>query len=76
MRNILILPVLLIVAVIRVAFYLMELALYVPYSAVKAVADGAGAILLDLISKGEFDVKRKQPGAVVGKVTPSQPEAE
>ena len=67
MRKLFILPVVLIMAVIRIIFHLAELIFYLPYAAVKEVADGAGSILKTLI-KGERYVKTKTDG-LVGSVT-------
>lgn len=68
MRRILIIPVLLVVAAVRIIFHIAEGVAFIPYSLLKRIADGAGAILQVLV-KGEFNVKAKQAQSVIGVAT-------
>ena len=67
MRRILIVPVLLIMAVVRIVFHVAELILYLPFAVVKAVADGAGSILKTLVKGEQRYGKAKQ---AIGETTP------
>lgn len=68
MRKILIIPLMLVVGAVRIVFHIAAGLLFLPYAAVKEVADGAGSILKTLI-KGERYVNKTKTDGLVGSVT-------
>ena len=76
MRRILIVPVLLIMAVIRIVFHVAAGLLFLPYALLKRIADGAGSILKELVKGDRYVKAKKQPGEIVGSVASSVSQGE
>jgi len=71
MKKLLIIPLLLVVVAVRIIFHIAAGLVFLPYSLLKRIADGAGAILKELIKGERSHVKAKQQTqSVIGQVSP------